>query len=307
MESLARAFGDVSVSLLAGYLFLRISPYRGWRADHLRSDRFAFHVFGFSIICYTAGVAIASVISFKFPHGFVDTYLSKAGKYLELKPSTICAFAAGPFLAAADRMIIMLRMLGDPAVKEHAWFELYKKSAAAAVARFVFKCDDAAIRTLHRATFYLKPLMLTLKSGKVYVGIPVKGIANPSVHANYIKIFPIYSGYRDPDTHKVNFLTRYRDITSQITARQNEKPAHTDDPLAEDMADLRFGNGNPVAIDLQDIGVVILWSEVVTVSLYDENFYQAFQAVGPPQKKSSGLFGKDGVLAGFVRNLLDGD
>jgi hypothetical protein len=45
-----------------------------------------------------------------------------------------------------------------------------------------------------------------------------------------------------------------------------------------------------VAIDMQDMGVVILWSEIVTLSLYDENIYRAFQAVGPPRKRSLETF-----------------
>jgi hypothetical protein len=37
-ESVLRAFG-VSVALFAGYLFLRTSQYRRFRAEHLRTDR----------------------------------------------------------------------------------------------------------------------------------------------------------------------------------------------------------------------------------------------------------------------------
>jgi hypothetical protein len=297
MESLAKAFG-VSVSLLAGYLFVRLSPYRQYRAEHLRTDRFALHVFGFSVLCYVAGVSVASVIDFRFHGRLVDIYLLEIAKYLKLEPAVICSLLASPILALFDRSYVLIRACRDPAVREHPWHRLIKKSAAAAVATFIFKCDDEAIRTLHRATFYRKPLMLTLKSGKVYVGTPVKGIGDPSVHANFIKIVPILSGYRDPTTHKVELPTRYRDITSRITAWHEETLGSTDDPLAQDIADLKLNNGELIAIDMQDVGVVILWSEVMTVSLYDENIYRAFQDMGPPKKKTTGrLFGKDGLLA----------
>jgi hypothetical protein len=219
MESLAEAFG-VSVSLLAGYIFLRMSPFRRYRAEHLRTDRFALQVFGFSIICYAVGVAISSVVAFKLPHGFFDTYLHKIAKYLELDVSVLCTLAVSPFLGLLDRFYVLVRMWGDPAVKNRPW---YAKSSAAAVARFVANCDDAAIQVLYRATFYRKPLMLTLNSGKVYVGTPVKGISDPSVHANFFKIVPMLSGYRDPSTHKVEFLTKYRDITAQMEPRVNKE------------------------------------------------------------------------------------
>jgi hypothetical protein len=296
MDTLAKAFG-VSVSLLAGYLFLRVSPFRRYRAEHLRTDRFALHVFGFSVICYFFGVATASIVLYKFPGGWVDVYLHKVAKYSELDISVICTLGVSPVLGVLDRLYNLMRMWLDPAVKARPWWRLYKKSEAAAVARFISKCDDAAIRTLYRATFYRKPIMLTLKSGKVYVGTPIKGIGDPSVLASFIKIIPLLSGYRDPATHKVELPTRYRDITSQMTAWHVEKPANTDDPLVQDIADLKLGNGELVAIDMQDMGAVILWSEVVTISLYDENIYGAFQASGPPEKKRAGLFGRDGVLA----------
>lgn len=297
MESLAKAFG-VSVSLLAGYIFVRLSPYRRYRAEHLRTDRFALHVFGFSVLCYVFGVSIASTVSYKFHGQPSDVYLLKVAKYLQLNPAVVCSLLVSPFLALLDRIYVLLRAYRDPAVQEHPWYQLIKKTTAAAIATFIIKCDDEAIRTLHRATFYLKPLMLTLKSGKVYVGTPVKGIGDPSVHANFIKIVPILSGYRDPATHKVELPTRYRDITSQITAWHDEKLGSTDDPLAQDIADLRLANGDLIAIDMQDVGVVILWSEIVTISLYDENIYKAFQELGPPPpKKAIGLFGKDGILA----------
>jgi hypothetical protein len=297
MESLAKAFG-VSVSLLAGFVFLRVSPFRRYRAEHLRTDRFALHVFGFSIICYSVGVAIASIVAYKFPGGFVDNYLHKFAKYLELDVSVLCTLAVAPFLGLLDRLCILVLMCRDPAVKKRPWRRLYAKSAAAAVARFISKCDDAAIQMLYRATFYRKPIMLTLKNGKVYVGTPVKGIGDPSVRANFFKILPMLSGYRDPDTHKVELPTKYRDITFQMQPRQNKKPSSVDDPLEQDIADLKLSDEEQVVIDMQDMGVVILWSEIVTLSLYDENIYRAFQAVGPPPEKNRlTLFGKDGLLA----------
>jgi hypothetical protein len=289
MESIAKAFG-VSVSLLAGYIFLRVSPFRRYRAEHLRTDRFALHVFGFSVLCYSFGIATASIVGYKFHNGLVDIYLHKIAKYSELDVSVICTLGVAPLLGILDRAYITLLMCRDPAVKERPWRRLYKKSEAAAVARFIFNCDDAAIRTLYRATFYRKPVMLTLKSGKVYVGTPVKGIGDPSVPANFIKIIPQLSGYKDSSTHKVELPTKYRDITSQMEPLHKEKPAHTDDPLAQDVADLKLSDDEQVVIDMQDMGVVILWSEIVTVSLYDENIYRAFQAVGPAEKPRSTLF-----------------
>jgi hypothetical protein len=299
MDALAKAFG-VSVLLLAGYTILLISPFRRFTAEHLRSDRFALHLFGISLICYFLGVFVSLVITYKFSHGLAADYLVKVAKYTNLPTSSICALLVAPVLGTIDRLQIMVRMLGDPAVKERSWWRLDWKSGAAAVARFVLICNDAAIRTLYRATFYRKPLMITLKSGKVYVGTPIRNVWEPSLQPTFIKIVPMLSGYRDRDTHKVSMSTNYRDITSRMIPRPNAKPARIDDPLARDIADLKMNGGESVPIDMQDMGIVILWSEMVTMSLYDECVYRAFQETEPVKKDSSVFFGKRGLLAKLV-------
>ena len=48
---------------------------------------------------------------------------------------------------------------------------------------------------------------------------------------------------------------------------------------------------------MQDMGVVILWSEIQTLSIFDENIYRSFQAAVPPEKHSLTLFGKEGLIS----------
>jgi hypothetical protein len=169
---------------------------------------------------------------------------------------------------------------------------------AAAAARFVLKCDDAATRLLYRATIYRKPLMITLKSGKVYVGQPVGGLGDPSVRSQSIKIIALYSGYRDAITHKVELPTKYRIIVSAVRMQEEGEPANPEDPLARDIADLKMKDGKSVEIDMQDMGIVILWREIQFLTVYDDNIYHAFQAMEDPTKKPRfALFGKDGLFA----------
>jgi hypothetical protein len=302
-ESVLKAFG-ASVTLFAGYLFLRMSPYRRFKAEHLRTDRFALHVFGLALISYGISVVIASVIDRKFPGTSVQTFLHKlADSYAHVEVQVVVTVVLAPMLGVLDSLIITYRMRRDPAVVERSWKKLITKIRAAAVARFILTCDDAAIRLLHRATIFRKPLMLTLKSGKVYVGQPVGGIGDPSVRAHSIKIIPLVSGYRDPDTHKVELPTKYRDVYQMMVLRQKEEPTNPDDPLAKDIADLACRDGSSVVTDMQDIGVVVLWSEVQSLSLYDENIYRAFQVTPPAEKERRKWLGKDGIIAKLLLAL----
>ena len=294
-ESVLKGFG-VSATLLAGYLFLRFSPYRRFLAEHLRTDRFALHVLTFALSTYFVGVVIASFIEREFENGWIHSALLTAVSYTHLQAPVICALLAAPLLGLGDRICIAILMRRDPWVVQRTWKQPFLKTRTAAVARFIMKCDDAATRLLHRATVYRKPIMLSLKSGKVYVGEPVGGVGDPSVRAQSIKIIPRFSGYRDPETHKVDLRTNYTDIHKMMVPREEEEPSNPEDPLAKDLADLKVGDGPSVEVDMQDMGVVVLWSEVQSLSIYDDDIYRAFQNVTPPETGRLKLLGKDGLL-----------
>jgi hypothetical protein len=297
-ESVLKAFG-VSVTVFGGYFFLRTSPYRRFLAEHLRTDRFALHVLGFALLSYAFSVVIASITEREFKSGWVHDILGTAKEYTRLETPVIFTVLLAPILGIFDSIYVTLRMHRDLAVAQHSfWKRPLAKMRAAAAARFVLKCDDAATRLLYRATIYRKALMITLKSGKVYVGQPVGGLGDPSVRSHSIKIIPLYSGYRDAVTHKVELPTKYRMIVSAVQLREKEEPANPEDPLARDMADLKMKDGERVEIDMQDMGVVILWSEIQSLTIYDDGIYRAFQTMVPPPEKSRlTLFGKDGLLA----------
>lgn len=65
-----------------------------------------------------------------------------------------------------------------------------------------------------------KPILVTLSSRKVYVGI-VNGIQEPTESEgpnSYISIFPIMSGYRDKDTLSITFTNSYPSEVSVLSA-----------------------------------------------------------------------------------------
>jgi hypothetical protein len=112
------------------------------------------------------------------------------------------------------------------------------------------------------------------------------------------------SGYRNPDTHKVELPTKYLDVYQMMALRQKEEPTNPDDPLAQDIADLACPDGSNVVTDMQDIGVVVLWSEIQSLSLYDENIYRAFQ-VSPARKEHRPWLGKDGIIVRLLSALAE--
>lgn len=287
-----------SLILFSGWLYLRLCPYRQIKNQHLRADRFAFALLGYALISYTVGVFLVSVIERKLGGTAIRIYLFKAAEYAQVKPAILLVLVIAPVLGFLDSMHVNWRMRRDPIVSVVPWRKLFTKTLAAANARFIRTCENEALRLLHRALILRKPVMFTLKSGKVYVGQPVGGIGDPSISAQStsIKIIPLASGYRKSETHKVDFTTRYKDIFAMMVPRKAKGSKDPLDPLTTDGADLTL-EGKSVQVDIQDIGIVILWTEIQTLSIYDENIYKAFQVQGPPDKPVVCLFGKDSLLS----------
>jgi hypothetical protein len=149
--------------------------------------------------------------------------------------------------------------------------------------------------------------MVTLKSGKVYVGKSAETIADPSVRAQSLKIIPFHSGYRNEKTHKVELPTDYQRIYEMMQRKpeEEEEPVNLSDPLAVENVDLKCTDGTLVEVDMQDMGVVILWSEVQSLTLYDDNIYRAFQETGPAKKKEAPtIFGKDGLVTRLLARFF---
>ena len=68
------------------------------------------------------------------------------------------------------------------------------------------KDDFSAL--INRATNELKPVAITLKSRKVYIGL-VARTNEPDGHQSHITILPYYSGYRDEEKLHLHITNKY--------------------------------------------------------------------------------------------------
>jgi hypothetical protein len=96
-----------------------------------------------------------------------------------------------------------------------------------------------------------RPVLLTMKSGKVYVGSVTTNF-NPAYEVQSIKIMPILSGYRDPKDQMVTFTTDYFTLLTQI---------HDQDPDVTEQ-------------DKLDLGTVIPLDEIRSVSIFSLPAYK---------------------------------
>jgi len=280
MGDAARSFFSASIALLAGYAFIRLSYYRRFRAEHLRTDRFALHVLGLSFVFFLGGSLAAELI----PHWTFERFLhlEESLEKVGITAAVIDAILLGSFAGVIDNLLIRFQMRKDGAMLERAGFIGGMRTAALSL--FIRKTNDSAIRAIFRATILKKDVMVTLKSNKVYIGKPYRVLwDDPTQALTFIKILPLKSGYRDPDTKKVTITTRYDALRDQLVeldlSNAVRDPAN---PLASEIWGLGNERDEVIAeIDIEDLGVVISWTQVESLTIYDDNLYKAFQALPP--------------------------
>jgi hypothetical protein len=293
-NTVTQLFG-AGAALLAGYLFVRFSTYRRYTAEHLRTDRFALHVVAYAIVFFPAGAVMDHYIRKWFGHPDLLESLRSAG----LPPIVIYSSGVALVAAVIDNIVTLMRMSDDSTLRLTDDRSLVGRMRLASIALFIRNSNDPAIRTLFRASFLRKFLLVTLKSGKVYVGQTPR-LPDPADSARSFRI-PIKSGYRDPVTKKVTLGTRYDDLLTRLSTDEptngatNAMDIDDDDPLRQDLAVLDIKNEERATIDLEDFGVVILWTEIESLSIYDPNIYEAFQQKPNLVAKAGGRF--RGMLA----------
>lgn len=98
------------------------------------------------------------------------------------------------------------------------------------------------------------PVLVTLSSNKVYVGIIASVPLLEDGQLEYISLLPLLSGYRESDTLGVIFTTNYYN-------HYNE-----------------FLSDNEESLSLDDFNITFPISEILSISLFDMETYNKFQS-----------------------------
>jgi hypothetical protein len=274
MEEAARLVFSASVSLLAGYAFMWLSYCRRYSSSGLRADRFALHLLAYSFAFFVCGEALATIVPPWTPHAFsrLASSLDAAG----ITPAVINAIVIASVVALTENLSIRL-LHRDVSIPPGIGF--LDAVRFAALTRYIHKSNNAALRAIFRAWIFRKSLMVTLKSHKVYVGKPtLLPWEDPTETLAFIKLLPSRSGFRDAATKKVSLTTRYDHVASRLVELEREPYEESAGPLQHDVLGLVNDAGWIVAeIDIDDLGVVISWPEVESLTIFDANLYEAFQ------------------------------
>ena len=268
--------------LVGGYVFSVTWLGSAYEASRESGHKLYFRAVFYGVLLYTMACLLHIKLFISFP-GYYD-FLRFTNDSLARTPMSsiwsktsqefifIGSFCLGPLLAYAlnipvhfnrnkltDIVLEFKSSLKeeDPAVNLLYWLLLVKGKIGQWYVTFflnrAIKNNDFEI-LLSRAIYRNMPVMLTLDTGKLYVGWIVR-IPNPVEYRKAVRILPMLSGYRDKDTHDVVFTQNYYDIL-------------------EDMSDGVIDALKHLEID--DFEVVLPYERIISSHLFDPEAYMAF-------------------------------
>jgi hypothetical protein len=153
-------------------------------------------------------------------------------------------------------------------------------------------------------------VMITLKSGKVYVGFPIS-LPAPGRAQPMIQILPTLSGYREADKHRVVFTTNYSKALDEIhsdcdgieaqiadkrvqiaslesnlttiskDAHQIEKHRQEIEGLRDDVTSLEH-DCNALRSSINDFGILIPVDQIASMTLYHATIHSKYFAHREP-------------------------
>jgi hypothetical protein len=229
--------------LLGGYIFVRKclrTRYQALRSEDYRLLLLAAE-FGVYLLIIAASFRFLSLSGFVPFVSLIDHYWHKVIPF-DYAGTAFLAFFLGLTLWKPINLIFRFRgeTEVDRAIRD--------------------KADPLEI-LLKDAMRDFKAVLVTLKTGKVYVGQIIANF-NPAYEVRSVKISPILSGYRRPEDQTVTFNIDYTELLASI---------HNHDPNVSER-------------DKGDLGIVIPLDEITSASIFSLPMYKRFFAAHPPRR-----------------------
>jgi hypothetical protein len=230
-------FNLLLLPLLGGYIFVRKcfrTRYSALRSENYRL-LFLAAEFGLYLLLLASGVRLISMSGALHVISYID------GLWHKLVPFDYAGTAFLAFFLGAT--------LWKPVNL------LFRFNREAEVDRAIRDKGDPLELLLKDAMRDSKAVLITLDSGKVYVGHVITNF-NPAYDIGSIKISPIVSGYRKPEDQTVVFNIDYTELLTSI---------YNQDPSVSER-------------DRGDLGIVIPLDEIKSASIFSLPMYRRFFA-----------------------------
>lgn len=143
-------------------------------------------------------------------------------------------------------------------------------STGAGIVKVAWDSGDHFEILVVEAAIERKPVELTLRSRKVYIGVPLSPPIGSSV-APYVVLLPLYSGYRNETTLDLERPINYRPVLEKYQV-----------DISQDYTEVYEGEDEARRTS-QDFRVVVPIAEVVSARLFDLEVFETFQPEGAEQ------------------------
>jgi hypothetical protein len=224
-------FNVLLLPLLGGYVFLRQWNHTRFSSRRYSGERLLFHAALAGIVFLIGAFLITRILIWSLPGVGVWWRSTVPFAY---SGSAFGAFLLGAFL----------------------WFPLnwFSASEETAADKVVEETGDYLETLLVRAIRRTKPVSVTLKSGKAYIGF-VTGNFNPSFDRRFISLLPLQSGFRN-EQHALVINTDYARVYERINEEGRPEP---------ELDEL-----------MKDFIIVLPVGEIQSVNIFDRDAYRLF-------------------------------
>ena len=219
-------FNVLFLPLLGGYLFITLWNRTRFQTKRHSGHRLLFHSAFFGVVFL--------LLAFLFSRGLTLMFPRAASWWHSRVPFS---YAGTSLLALTFGSVLWIPL--------NRWISLVKKEAK----RAIEEANDYLEMLLLQAIEETKMVMLSLKSGKVYIGLIIRNF-DPAYDRKYVAVLPMRSGFRQEDL-TVKFTTDYAQVYQQIV---DQKVDVVDD----------------------DFQIVVPVSEIESAHLFSPNAYKLF-------------------------------
>jgi hypothetical protein len=238
-----------ALPLVGGLIFCSTWNFTRWRVAREEGHRLYFRAVLFGALIFALVALVRPQIEPRFP---------RYSDWITAAKDLVRPMAKEPTSAAAVADLTVTCFMAMLAGWPLAWFlnlffrkEYWLRRAIKKDALEAFLLD-AAEREISIA--------VTMDDRKVYVGYVVSGF-DPEIGRKCILLLPLMSGYRDPETHILNFTTFYTELYG------NEGAADTTMPLPPPLEHLTA----------EDFITVLPMDRIVSYRLFDAPAYTEFR------------------------------
>jgi len=224
----------ILIPLIGGYLILSKSIFFIFRYKRLSSQRLVFDsiIAGFVLFLVTYFIRVVVFYLLPFLYEFIENIINTIPYHTPLIGTSLFSFLFAIIFIYPTNYI---------------YSEWFRKKEHRIFVNIIYNLGDELEQLFFESSVYRKNILITLKNYKVYVGIVTK-VKEPK-KTNYIKIFPIISGYRKPVSKKIEFTTPYQQVVESAINKNDN-------------------------LSYKDFLVIIKQDEILTASFFEPEIYE---------------------------------